>query len=56
VVTSKDLTDEERRRLNGKVEKVIQKGAYSRDALLAEVRQLVHASVERRGARPAGEQ
>src|SRR5204863_8229810 len=28
VVTAKDLTDEERRRLNGKVERVIQKGAY----------------------------
>jgi len=55
VVTSKDLTDEERRRLNGKVEKVIQKGAYSREALLGEVRHLVQASVERRGARPGGE-
>jgi CheY-like chemotaxis protein len=55
VVTSKDLTDEERRRLNGKVEKVIQKGAYSREALLDEVRHLVQASVERRGARPSGE-
>jgi CheY-like chemotaxis protein len=46
VVTAKDLTDEERRRLNGKVEKVIQKGSYSRDTLLAEVRQLVQASRE----------
>jgi CheY-like chemotaxis protein len=55
VVTSKDLTDEERRRLNGKVERVLQKGTYTRDALLAEIRQLVQASVERRAARPAGE-
>jgi len=46
VVTAKDLTEEERRRLNGKVEKVILKGSYSRETLLAEVRQLVHASVE----------
>jgi signal transduction histidine kinase/CheY-like chemotaxis protein/putative methionine-R-sulfoxide reductase with GAF domain len=46
VVTSKDLTPEERRRLNGKVERVIQKGTYSRDALLAEIRALVRASVE----------
>jgi signal transduction histidine kinase/DNA-binding response OmpR family regulator len=46
VVTAKDLTAEERRRLNGKVEKVIQKGAYSREELLAEVRALVRASVE----------
>ena len=55
VVTAKDLTEEERRRLNGKVEKVIQKGAYSRDALLAEVRHLVQASGEQRGESPAGD-
>ena len=55
VVTAKDLTEEERRRLNGKVEKVIQKGAYSRDALLAEVRQVVQASGEQRGESPAGD-
>ena len=46
VVTSKDLTAEDRHRLNGKVERVIQKGTYSRDALLAEIRSLVRASVE----------
>jgi CheY-like chemotaxis protein len=54
VVTAMDLTDEERRRLNGKVERVIQKGAYSRDDLLAEVRQLVQTSVDRASQRPAG--
>jgi CheY-like chemotaxis protein len=53
VVTAKDLTEEERRRLNGKVERVIQKGAYSRETLLAEVRQLVQASVDRRRSKPA---
>jgi signal transduction histidine kinase/CheY-like chemotaxis protein len=45
VVTAKDLTPEERLKLNGWVEQVLQKGAYSRDELLAEVRALVRASV-----------
>ena len=41
VITAKDLTAEERRRLDGRVNKVLQKGAYGRDELLAEVRDLV---------------
>jgi PAS domain S-box-containing protein len=41
VVTAKDLTEEDRLRLNGYVEKILQKGAYGREALLAEVRDLV---------------
>ncbi len=41
VLTAKDLAPEERRRLSGSVEKVIQKGAYNREALLREVRALV---------------
>jgi PAS domain S-box-containing protein len=42
VLTSKDLTPEERQRLTGKVEKILQKGAYSsRDTLLREVRKTV---------------
>ena len=45
VVTAKDLTAEDRRRLNGSVQRVLQKGAMSREALLAEVRVLVTASV-----------
>jgi signal transduction histidine kinase/DNA-binding response OmpR family regulator/HAMP domain-containing protein len=45
VVTAKDLTAEDRLRLNGYVEKILHKGAYSREALLAEVRDLVAASV-----------
>jgi PAS domain S-box-containing protein len=45
VVTAKDLTQEDRLRLNGCVEKFIQKGAYSREALLAEVRDLVASCV-----------
>ena len=43
VLTAKDITQEDRLRLNGYVTQVIQKGTYSRDALLAEVRDLVRA-------------
>lgn len=41
VLTSKDLTAEERRRLTGNVEKILQKGGYGRDELLREVRRVV---------------
>jgi len=37
VVTSKDLTEEERLRLSGYVQKVVQKGGYDRDRLLVEL-------------------
>jgi GAF domain-containing protein/DNA-binding response OmpR family regulator/anti-sigma regulatory factor (Ser/Thr protein kinase) len=50
VVTAKELTEEDRRRLNGSVERILQKGSMSRDALLAEVRRLVAVSVTRREA------
>ena len=49
VLTSKDLTPDERQMLSGNVERVMQKGAYSRDALLAEVNKVVAAY----GGRPA---
>ncbi len=45
VLTAKDITAEDRTRLNGQVEKILQKGAYSREGLLTEVRQLVTASL-----------
>ncbi|PYM19697.1 MAG: hypothetical protein DMD81_03285, partial [Candidatus Rokuibacteriota bacterium] len=48
VLTAKALTDDDRRRLNGGVERVLQKGAYSRDGLLREVAALLGASVARR--------
>ncbi len=52
VVTAKDLSPDDRQRLNGCVEAILQKGASSRDALLAEVRTMVAACVARqRGAR-----
>ena len=41
VLTSKDLTPDERTTLSGKVERILQKGAYSREVLLAEVRKIV---------------
>jgi CheY-like chemotaxis protein len=41
VITAKDLTEEDRRRLNGGVERVVQKGGHEPQALLSEVRQLV---------------
>ena len=50
VLTSKDLTSEERAALSGKVERILQKGAYSREALLAEVRKIV-AQCARKPAR-----
>jgi CheY-like chemotaxis protein len=45
VVTAKDLTPEERLYLNGNVQRILQKGTYSRDALLRVVRDLVAASM-----------
>jgi len=48
VVTAKDLTDDDRRRLNGGVQDVLQKGAHGRDDLLAAIGDLVAA---RGGAR-----
>jgi signal transduction histidine kinase/DNA-binding response OmpR family regulator len=41
VVTAKDLTEDDHRRLNGYVEQILRKGAYSREALLRELRDLV---------------
>ncbi len=41
VLTSKDLTEEDRQRLNGRVERVLQKGVYTRDQLLLELQRTV---------------
>ena len=49
VVTAKDVAEEDRDRLNGGVERILQKGAYTREVLLREVRDLVAACVTRRG-------
>jgi CheY-like chemotaxis protein len=45
VITAKDLTPDDHRRLNGYVERILQKGAYSPEELLREVRDLVTARV-----------
>jgi len=45
VLTAKDLTLDDHQRLNGYVERILQKGAYSREELLREVRNLVAAHV-----------
>jgi GAF domain-containing protein/CheY-like chemotaxis protein/anti-sigma regulatory factor (Ser/Thr protein kinase) len=52
VVTAKDVSAEDRERLNGGVERILQKGAYTREALLREVRDLVAACVARQGGGP----
>ena len=48
IVTAKDLTAEDHERLNGSVVRILQKGAYEREDLLAEVRALLAASIGRR--------
>ena len=49
MLTARDLTDDDRRRLHGDVQRVLQKGADDVERLLGEVRRLVAAGV---GARP----
>jgi CheY-like chemotaxis protein len=51
VVTARDLTAEDRARLSGSVERVLQKGSQGGDALLREIRELVAASLRGRVAR-----
>jgi len=46
VLTAKDLTEDDRRRLNGYVEQVVQKG-FNTDSLLKQVRDLVAQSIRR---------
>jgi CheY-like chemotaxis protein len=48
VLTAKDLTADDRRRLNGRVERILQKGADDAGRLLSEVRRLVEAGVGKR--------
>jgi len=47
VITAKELTDADRRRLNGGVRDVVQKGSQDIDRLMAEVRSRVAAHVRR---------
>jgi signal transduction histidine kinase/CheY-like chemotaxis protein len=48
VITARDLSLDDHERLNGYVQKILQKGEHGRDQLLAEVRELVATSVARR--------
>jgi CheY-like chemotaxis protein len=50
VITAKDLTSEDRRLLNGYVEGVLAKHAYSRDELLREVSKIVNQQIKRNSA------
>ncbi len=50
VITAKDISGEDRLRLNGRVEKILQKGAYSREQLLTEVREMVALRVGEKSA------
>jgi hypothetical protein len=52
VITAKDLSRDDRERLNGYVQNILRKGAYTREQLLAEVREMVAASVARRRSGP----
>ncbi len=53
VVTAKDLTSDDRARLNGQVGLILQKGAYSREELLRETSALVASHVKSRRPAPA---
>ena len=54
VVTAADLTEDDHRRLNGAVEKVLLKQAHSRDELLQTLRELVGRAVPARLGEPQG--
>ena len=49
VITGRDLTPEDRARLSGSVERVLEKGGHRSEALLREVRELLARSTVRRG-------
>jgi signal transduction histidine kinase/CheY-like chemotaxis protein len=53
VVTAKDLTEQDHRRLNGEVERVLQKDAPTRDAMLREVSITLARCFQRRRASKA---
>jgi CheY-like chemotaxis protein len=54
VVTAKDLDAADRIRLNGRVETILQKGAFSREELLGELRDLVKARLRSSQRVPGG--
>jgi CheY-like chemotaxis protein len=50
VITAKELTADDRLHLSGYLNRVLHKGAFSREMLLAEVHHLVLASIQQRSA------
>ncbi|HSM82589.1 MAG TPA: response regulator [Nodosilinea sp.] len=48
VLTAKDLTADDRRRLDGQIERIYQKGSFDRQTLLSEISDLAAAAVSRR--------
>jgi CheY-like chemotaxis protein len=53
VVTAKALTPEDRTRLTGSVVRILEKGGYTREALLQEIRHLVGSRQGQARSRPA---
>ena len=47
VVTAKDITAEDRERLDGQVRRIFQKGSFSREELTAELRRALEAGRRR---------
>jgi len=47
VITAKSITEEDRRKLNGNVKSIIQKGSVDHKKLMEEIQQLVELAVER---------
>jgi CheY-like chemotaxis protein len=45
VMTAKDLNEDDHSRLRGSVQRILQKGAYTRESLLQEIRDLVRVRV-----------
>ena len=41
VITAKDLTDDDRLRLNGGVDRIVEKGGHSYEQLVAQIRDVV---------------
>ncbi|MEM6528349.1 MAG: response regulator, partial [Chloroflexota bacterium] len=48
IVTAKDINDQDRQRLNGSVQNILQKGAFERETLLKEVSRLANAYLQRK--------
>jgi len=48
VLMAKDLTPEDRRRLDGQIERIYQKGSFDRQALLSEISRLASQAVAQR--------